>query len=61
MRKEIMSFYGTDRNGAWEEAFRLSDLLVARGAADRMKVRVERIRGEWVVTLTHLERDKSRK
>lgn len=51
---EVLGFYGSDRAQAWADAMRLADILNARHATNRLRVRAEIQRGEWVVTVTRL-------
>lgn len=52
MSDAVLGFYGDDRTKAWRDALDLADKIVGYGAADRLAVRAEKQRGEWVVVLS---------
>jgi hypothetical protein len=50
---EVLSFHGTDRDAAWDEAIRLAEIIEAKKAARHLSIRAEKRKGEWIVALYH--------
>ena len=50
-QREVLGFFGQDRDAAWEEAIKLGKLITDHHAEWTLSIRAEKQRGEWIVAL----------